>query len=40
VGADAPLGVVPPVLSADGVHIDRPFTPGEREGLLAYLRKL
>ena len=30
----------PPVLSTDGVNIDRPPTPEEREPLLAYLRKL
>jgi hypothetical protein len=28
------------LLSTDGVHIDRPFTPEERPVLLAYLRKL
>lgn len=33
-------GVVPPVASTDGVHFDRQPTPEEREGLLAYLRKL
>ena len=31
---------VPPVLSTDGVHIDRPFRPSERDALLAYLRKM
>ena len=31
---------VPPVLSTDGVNIDRPFKPDEREALLAYLRKM
>ena len=35
-----PGGVVPPILSTDGVHVDRPFTPEERPALLAYLRKL
>jgi len=40
VQAIAPPGVVPPALSTDGVHIDRPFTPEERPALLAYLRKL
>jgi hypothetical protein len=30
----------PPLLSTDGVHIDRPFTPSERAALLAYLRRL
>jgi hypothetical protein len=29
----------PPLLSTDGVHVDRPFTPDERPALLAYLRK-
>lgn len=38
--AVAPPGVVPPVLSTDGVHFDRPPTPEERAALLAYLRKL
>jgi para-nitrobenzyl esterase len=28
------------VLSTDGVHRDRPFTPAEEPALLAYLRKL
>ncbi|HMJ12083.1 MAG TPA: hypothetical protein VK524_11750 [Polyangiaceae bacterium] len=32
--------VRPRLLSTDGVHIDRPFTPEERPALLAYLRKL
>ena len=36
----APPGVVPPLLSTDGVHFDRPFVPEERAALLAYLRKL
>ena len=36
----APPGVVPPLLSTDGVHFDRPFVPEERSPLLAYLRKL
>lgn len=36
----APPGVVPPVLSTDGVHFDRPPLPEERAALLAYLRKL
>ena len=36
----APPGVVPPALSTDGVHFDRPPTPEERAALLAYLRKL
>jgi cytochrome c peroxidase len=38
--AIAPPGVVPPLLSTDGVHFDRPFVPEERPALLAYLRKL
>jgi cytochrome c peroxidase len=32
--------VVPPVLSTDGVHFDRPFSAGERLPLLAYLKTL
>jgi cytochrome c peroxidase len=40
VRVNAPPGVVPPALSTDGVHFDRPFTPEERAPLLAYLRKL
>jgi cytochrome c peroxidase len=36
----APPGVVPPALSTDGVHVDRPFTPEERLPLLAYLKTL
>ena len=35
----APLLVVPPVASTDGVHFDRQPTPEERPALLAYLRK-
>lgn len=35
-----PPGVVPPILSTDGVHFDRPPLPEERAALLAYLRKL
>jgi len=31
---------IPPVLTTDGVHIDRPPLPEERAPLLAYLRKL
>jgi cytochrome c peroxidase len=38
--ANAPPGVVPPVASTDGVHFDRQPQPEERDGLLAYLRKL
>jgi cytochrome c peroxidase len=37
---NSPAGVAPPALSTDGVHFDRPFTPEEREPLLAYLKKL
>jgi cytochrome c peroxidase len=40
VRVNAPPGVVPPILSTDGVNFDRPPTPEEREALLAYLRKL
>jgi len=40
VRANIAPGVVPPVLSTDGVNFDRPPTPEEREALLAYLRKL
>lgn len=36
----APLGVVPPVMTTDGVNFDRPLIPDERAALLAYLRKL
>ena len=36
----APPGVVPPILSTDGVNFDRPPLPEERAALLAYLRKL
>jgi hypothetical protein len=35
-----PPGVVPPVLSTDGVHVDRPFSAEERGPLLAYLKAL
>ena len=40
VKANVAPGVVPPILSTDGVNFDRPPTPEEREPLLAYLRKL
>jgi cytochrome c peroxidase len=40
VRVNAAPGVVPPILSTDGVNFDRPPTPEEREALLAYLRKL
>jgi cytochrome c peroxidase len=33
-------GPRPPVISTDGVAIDRPFTAAERSALLAYMRKL
>ena len=36
----APPGVIPPVLSTDGIHIDRPVKPEESPALVAYLRKL
>jgi cytochrome c peroxidase len=36
----APPGVVSPVVSTDGVHVDRPPRPEERAALLAYLRTL
>jgi cytochrome c peroxidase len=38
--AIAPPGVVPPALSTDGVHFDRPPAPEEREPLIAYLKRL
>jgi cytochrome c peroxidase len=36
----APPGVVPPVMTTDGVNFDRPLILEERAALLAYLRKL
>ncbi|MCU1248252.1 MAG: hypothetical protein JWQ49_1281 [Edaphobacter sp.] len=36
----APPGVIPPVLTTDGIHIDRPVKPEETAALVAYLRKL
>jgi cytochrome c peroxidase len=36
----APPGVVPPLLTTDGVHFDRPPLPEERAALLAYLKTL
>jgi len=36
----APPGVVPPLLTTDGVHFDRPPVPEERAALLAYLKTL
>jgi cytochrome c peroxidase len=38
--ANAPPGPIPPVLTTDGIHIDRPPVPEEHDALLAYLRKL
>jgi len=36
----APAAALPPVLTTDGVHVDRPLTSeAERTALLAYLRK-
>jgi cytochrome c peroxidase len=35
-----PPAPLPPVISSDGVNVDRPFTRSERPALLAYLRKL
>lgn len=40
VRANSPPGVVPPAVSTDGVHFDRPPTPEEIPALLAYLHKL
>lgn len=39
VRVNAAPGIVPPALSTDGVHFDRPPLPEERAALLAYLRK-
>jgi cytochrome c peroxidase len=33
-------GIPVPILTTDGVHLDRPHTPAERPALLAYLRTL
>jgi cytochrome c peroxidase len=38
--ATAPPNTVPPVLSTDGINVDRPPRPEEKEALLAYLRRL
>ena len=38
--ANAPAGPGAPILSTDGVHADRPFTPEERLPLIAYLKTL
>jgi len=35
-----PGGPLPPALTTDGIHVDRPPTPEEVPALLAYLRKL
>ena len=35
-----PLPVMPPLLTTDGVHRDRPNVPAERAALVAYLQKL
>ena len=35
-----PPAPLPPVISSDGVNVDRTFTPDERPALLAYLRKI
>jgi hypothetical protein len=40
VEANALPGVIPPVFTTDGVHVDRLPLPQELEPLLAYLRKL
>ena len=37
---EAPVLLVPPVASTDGVHFDRIPLPAELPALLAYLRKL
>ena len=36
----APPGVIPPVITTDGVNMDRALKPEDRAPLLAYLRKL
>ena len=38
--AIVPPGVVPIILTTNGIDFDRPFTEEERPALLAYLRKL
>ena len=35
-----PAAGVPPVLTTDGVHVDRPNLPSERSALVAYLETL
>lgn len=38
---NVPGSPIPPILTTDGVNVDRPFTSAEeRAALLAYLRKL
>ena len=36
----APPGVIPPIITTDGVNMDRALKPEDRAPLLAYLRKL
>jgi cytochrome c peroxidase len=40
VQVNAAPGVVPPIASTDGVHVDRRPAPEERAALIAYLRTL
>ena len=40
VQANRPPGVVPPIITTDGVNFDRALKPEDRASLLAYLRKL
>ena len=41
VRVNVPGNPIPPILTTDGVNVDRPLTsPEERAALLAYLRKL
>ena len=41
VRVNVPGSPIPPIITTDGVHVDRPFTSAaERAALLAYLRKL
>ena len=41
VQANLPPGApLPPIVTTDGVHVDRPPVPAELPSLLAYLRKL
>jgi cytochrome c peroxidase len=39
-GALAPPGIVPAILTTNGIDFDRPFTDAERPALRAYLHKL